>query len=62
MPDTRSETRIFVRVINLATEVLESEEIMDHDNRRHRATLEGRLHWALRNGRAVTIGPMEVPE
>ncbi|MDK3016510.1 hypothetical protein [Pseudodonghicola flavimaris] len=53
---------VFVRMINLATGVQESEEVMDHDNHRHRATLEGRMHWALRNGRTVTVGPMEVPE
>jgi len=57
-----AETKIFVRVTNLATGVQESEEIMNHDNRHHRATLEGRLHWAVRNGRTLTIGPVEVPE
>ncbi|GHH00093.1 hypothetical protein [Pseudodonghicola xiamenensis] len=56
------ETRIFVRTINLATGVQEGEEIMDHDNDHHRATLEQRLHWAVRNGRALTIGPTKLPD
>jgi len=55
-------TPVFIRVINLATGVQESEEVMDISSTRTAGTISGRIAWAVTNGRAVTVGPVKVPE
>lgn len=40
----------------------ESERVIDHDDSLHRQWLGKHIFWAVRNGRAVTITPVEGEE